>query len=89
MFRYQAGEKGWRIEAAGPAERAALDAAQSGEGTRIMAGKIGDPLYPESRWAKMEYVARAPNGRNIRIHYWQNLETGELHGFKFKSRPVD
>jgi len=45
-----------------------------------MQGAINDPAFPENVWAKMEHI----HGDTI-IHYWQNLQTGERVGFKFKN----
>ncbi|NDP58213.1 MAG: hypothetical protein GZ090_02515 [Oxalobacteraceae bacterium] len=67
------------------AEQLALEAAQSGAGQRIMQGLINDARYPESVWAKMQYIQTSlTTGENIVIHYWQNLVTGVREGFKFK-----
>ena len=67
------------------AEQLALEAAQSGAGQRIMQGLVNDARYPESVWAKMQYVQTSlTTGENIVIHYWQNLVTGVREGFKFK-----
>jgi hypothetical protein len=41
-------------------------------------------VFPEDIWAKMEYVHVGVNGATIVIHYWLNLVTGEMIGFKFK-----
>ena len=68
-----------RTEASNLAEQLALQEAKAGAGTRIMEGAIKDPAYPENLWAKMQYT----HG-DITIHYWQNLQTGERIGFKFK-----
>ena len=57
----------------------ALQEAQAGAGTRIMQGKINDPAFPEDVWAKMSHT----HG-DFEIHYWENLQTGERLGFKFK-----
>jgi hypothetical protein len=49
-----------------------------------MQGKINDPAYPESLWAKMQHTHYNPGGSTTVIHYWENLQTGARHGFKFK-----
>jgi RHS repeat-associated protein len=72
-----------RKDPANLAEQLALGEAQGGAGSRIMEGKIGDPAYPENQWAKMQHVHQNPDGTNTVIHYWENLESGETHGFKF------
>jgi RHS repeat-associated protein len=61
------------------AEQMALREAEAGAGSRIMQGLIKDPAFPENVWAKMQHV----HG-DTTIHYWQNLQTGERVGFKFK-----
>ena len=61
------------------AEQMALREAEAGAGQRIMQGLIKDPAFPENVWAKMQHV----HG-DTTIHYWQNLQTGERIGFKFK-----
>lgn len=73
-----------RSEAGNLAEQLALGEAREGAGTRIMQGAIMDPRYPEDVWAKMQHVHRNPDGTNIVIHYWENLESGVREGFKFK-----
>jgi RHS repeat-associated protein len=79
--------EGARLAEAGASdlsEQLALEEAQAGVGTRIMEGQIGDSDYPEDVWAKMQHVHENPDGSNIVIHYWENLETGLREGFKFK-----
>ncbi|MGE4240054.1 RHS repeat-associated core domain-containing protein [Ramlibacter sp.] len=67
------------------AEQLALASATTGGGTRIMQGFIKDPAYPSELWAKMQAVHFDQQaGRNIVIHYWQNLQSGVREGFKFK-----
>jgi RHS repeat-associated protein len=68
-----------RTEARNLAEQIALKEAEAGAGNRIMEGLIKDPQFPENIWAKMQHV----HG-DTTIHYWQNLQTGERIGFKFK-----
>jgi RHS repeat-associated protein len=66
-------------------EKLTMDEAKGGAGKRIMQGKINDPRYPEDKFAKMEWTHYDCNGKKVAtIHYWKNLETGELSGFKFK-----
>jgi hypothetical protein len=74
-----------RTEARNIAEQLAMREAEAGAGTRIMQGAIDDPAFPENVWAKMQWVHTTPDGQNITIHYWQNLQTGERTGFKFKN----
>jgi hypothetical protein len=73
-----------RTEPRNLAEKLTLDEAAGGAGTRIMKGKIKDPKYPENLWAKMQHVHQHPDGTQTVVHYWENLETGLRHGFKFK-----
>ena len=73
-----------RTQPANLAEKLTLDEAVAGAGNRIMQGKINDPRYPEAIWAKMQHVHQHPGGNQTVIHYWQNLQTGLSHGFKFK-----
>jgi hypothetical protein len=51
---------------------------------RIMEQTIKDPNFLAHVYAKMQHVHRGLDGTMITIHYWQNLITGELTGFKFK-----
>ncbi len=64
-------------------EKLSMDEAKGGAGQEIMKGKINDPRYPQSDWAKMEHIHRGPNNNTV-IHYWKNRLTGSSHGFKFK-----
>ncbi len=74
-----------RTVAGNLAEQLALQAAKAGAGERIMKGLINDPKYPEEIWAKMQHVhPDLESGKNIVIHYWENLQTGFREGFKFK-----
>jgi uncharacterized protein RhaS with RHS repeats len=74
-----------RTVAGNLAEQLALQAAKAGAGERIMKGLINDPKYPEEIWAKMQHVHYdLEAGKNIVIHYWENLQTGVREGFKFK-----
>jgi RHS repeat-associated protein len=67
------------------AEQLTMEEAKGGAGTRIMQGNIKDPLYPENIWEKMQHIHLDLNtGKNIVIHYWQNLVTGIRSGYKFK-----
>jgi RHS repeat-associated protein len=75
---------GARTEAKNLAEKLALQEAQAGAGTRIMQTAINDPNFPENVWAKMQWVHDNPDGTSTTIHYWQNLQTGQRIGFKFK-----
>jgi len=74
-----------RTVAGNLAEQLALQAAKAGAGERIMKGLINDPKYPEEIWAKIQHVHYdLESGKNIVIHYWENLQTGIREGFKFK-----
>ncbi|HEX8172203.1 MAG TPA: RHS repeat-associated core domain-containing protein [Thermoanaerobaculia bacterium] len=73
-----------RTEATNLAEQLTLEEAKAGAGRRIMEGRIDDLRYPEQIWAKMEHVHVNPEGVKIVIHYWKNLVTGVMEGFKFK-----
>jgi hypothetical protein len=53
-------------------------------GTRIMAGRIADPRYPEEIFSKMEWTHRGLDGTKTTVHYWLNRITGEAFGFKIK-----
>lgn len=79
-----------RTEPANLNEKLALEEAKAGAGERIMAGKVKDPKFPQTEWAKMQHVhvgppsPEAPSGVKTVIHYWQNLINGVRTGFKFK-----
>lgn len=73
-----------RTEPTSLGEKLALEEAMEGAGERIMEGKINDPRYPETEWAKKSHVRRLPDGNQVEIHYWENILTGQRHGFKFK-----
>lgn len=76
--------KGARTQAVGLVEREAVAAAKAGAGKRIMEGEIGDPLFPEWAYAKMQYVVKSASGQTAAtIHYWKNLITGASFGCKF------
>ena len=66
-------------------EQLALEEARANPGREIKDLKIKDPRYPKEFWAKREYVHEKSDGTNIDIHYWENRQTGERHGFKFKN----
>jgi RHS repeat-associated protein len=66
------------------AEELALEEAMAGAGERIMEQTIRDPNFPQDVYAKVQHVHRALDGTTITVHYWNNLVTGELTGFKFK-----
>ncbi len=66
-------------------ESLSLEEAKHNEGVEIMKNKIKDLNYPSSDWAKKEYTHKSLDGENISIHYWENRNTGERHGFKFKN----
>ncbi len=44
--------------------------------------KINDPRW--YGWDKMQYIHTKFDGTKINIHYFQNPNTGEKAGFKFK-----
>jgi RHS repeat-associated protein len=73
-----------RTGASNLAEQLTLEEAEAGAGHRIMEGAVRDPRYPEHIWAKMQHVHVNPDGTKIVIHYWNNLLTGAMKGFKFK-----
>lgn len=43
-----------------------------------------DPNYPAETWTKMQHQHVNPDGSKVNIHFWENKETGERTGFKFK-----
>jgi len=49
-----------------------------------MQGEITDPRYPEHIRKKMQLFENTLRGERILIHYWEHIETGARHGFKFK-----
>lgn len=68
-------------------EEMALKEAKSGKGEVIMKpGEIGDPRYSGTH-VKMQHIHKHPDGSKTVIHYWKELDTGELSGFKFKAQP--
>jgi hypothetical protein len=65
-------------------EQLALKEAKSGQGKKIMQGKINDPKY-QNGWQKISHTHKLPDGMGyVEIHYWKNMITGEMKGFKFK-----
>lgn len=72
-----------RTEARSLAEHLTMSEAKAGAGTEIMQGKIKDAT--RAGWAKMQHVHVNPDGTNIVIHYWKNIETGVTEFFKFKN----
>ncbi len=65
-------------------EQLTLEEAKTNEGKRIMENEINDPKYPKKDWKKQQYVHENFEGTGKTIHYWENIQTGEKHGFKFK-----
>lgn len=68
------------------AERVALQAAHSGEGTVAMTGPFGDPKFKDPGWVKMQYLTHTADGNKIEIHYMRNTLSEETSQFKFVSR---
>ena len=66
-------------------EQLALKEAQNGAGKQIMQGKIKDSNFPANEWIKMQHVHTTPDKTKIVIHYWKNIKTGIVKGFKFKN----
>ena len=66
------------------AEQLTLEEARANPG-KEMDIKIKDPKYPTETWSKNFYVHETPDKKQIDIHYWENRQTGERHGFKFKN----
>jgi len=49
---------------------------------------INDPKYQDGQWEKkLHEHTRLDGEKSKQIHYWENLQTGERHGFKFKDDP--
>ena len=65
-------------------EKLAMDEAGDPEDRTIMKDKIKDPRYPEDKFDKKSHIHKNPDGSQTEIHYWKNLETGEISGKKFK-----
>jgi len=65
-------------------EQLTLEEAKAGAGERILEGKIDDPRYQEDKWKKQQHIHKHPDGTQTNLHYWENIQTGERNGFKFK-----
>jgi hypothetical protein len=79
----KAGRSLARTEARSLAEQLTMAEAKGGAGLEIMQGQIGDPRYPQAKWAKMSHVHRTPDGKTIEVHFWRNRDTMHDHGHKF------
>jgi hypothetical protein len=77
-------------EPANLTEQLAMDAARSGEGDVIMRSLSDTPRleanYGPGEWVKMQHTHRVPDGRQVNIHWFRNLTTGQNVQFKFKIR---
>lgn len=71
----------------GVAEQMTMRSAMAGNGTVIMKGPFGDPLYQGANWVKMQVVGRGTDA-NITVHYMFNTVTKESSQFKFVTKPV-
>jgi len=65
-------------------EHLVLQEAKTGAGKPCMKLEIKDPNYPPEIWQKMHHQHTNPDGTKINIHFWENKQTGERAGFKFK-----
>lgn len=65
-------------------EQLALEEAKAGKGEEIMWDKINDPRYPPDKWNKKKHNHEHTDGTKTEIHYWENIQTGERHGYKIK-----
>lgn len=69
-------------------EQLTLEEARHNPGKELDDIEVKDPRYPKQNWKKNQYTHEALNGtRSSQIHYWENRQTGEKHGFKFKDEP--
>ena len=82
--KLDAGKKEARTEPKDLDEQLILEEAKTNEGKQIMQDKIKDPKYSKEEWKKMQYNHKSLDGVNTEVHYWENIETGEKIGFKFK-----
>ncbi|HEX4840345.1 MAG TPA: hypothetical protein VFU89_07895 [Rhabdochlamydiaceae bacterium] len=64
-------------------QQLALQEAKANPGMPCKNMTIKDPKYVDN-WTKMQHQHVNPDGTKINIHYWQNKNTGEKTGFKFK-----
>ena len=67
------------------AEQLTLEEARANPGKETKKLTINDPRYPTENWAKMQHTHTNNDATKINIHYWENRQTGEKHGFKFKN----
>lgn len=67
-------------------EQLALEEAKGTKGEKIKHSQ-NDPRYPESEWEKKSHNHDHQNGTKTEIHWWENVNTGEKHGYKFKDLP--
>lgn len=51
-----------------------------------MNGELKDPNYPNEEWKKCQHIHDNADGTASEIHWWEDRETGEKHGFKFKDK---
>lgn len=65
-------------------EKLALEEAKGGSGKQIMEEDIKDPNYPIDEWQKTGHSHKHRDGTITDVHYWQNVQTSERTGFKFK-----
>ncbi|MFK7824033.1 MAG: Hint domain-containing protein, partial [Oligoflexales bacterium] len=74
-------------------EQIVLRNAREGGGEIIMKKLADKPRlvdnYGQGRWVKMEDMHIAPDGRQINVHWFKNLDTGKNVEFKFKYRYND
>jgi Pretoxin HINT domain len=67
-------------------DRLALEAAQRGEGTKII-DNLGDPKYQGME--KWEFKVKSEEGKDSVVHYVRDPATDQLMDFKFNKRSTD
>ena len=72
-----------RTEPKNLSEKLALEEARAGAGKKIMEDEILDPMY-RNKFNKMQHAHYNSDGSKTVIHYWEEIGTGKLSGFKFK-----
>ena len=72
-----------RAEAKDLAEQLVMQDAKNGGGA-ILNMKLKDPRYVKD-WVKKQVNHKRPDGKNITVHYMENVKTGGREGFKFKN----
>jgi len=72
-----------RTEPKNLSEKLALEEAKAGAGDQIMKKKVSDPIY-RNKFKKMQHVHYNADGSKTVVHYWEEIITGELSGFKIK-----